>query len=162
MNPRGNVKHGHTGTLTYARWKGMLARCHNLQASNYRHYGGKGITVCARWRESFEAFLGDMGACPSAAMTVDRLRNELGYEPGNCRWATKAEQNAHRASVLQLTHGGRTMNAVQWAAELGLSANTLRSRLRLGWSVERTLTEPLGAQGGSRGRKALGRTKAKP
>lgn len=158
MNPRGNVKHGRHGSLTYMRWKSMLQRCTNPKASNYKRYGGKGVTVCARWRESFAAFAADMGECPGKAFTVDRLRNSGNYEPGNCRWATKAQQNANRASVLELTHAGRTMNAEQWATELGISANTLRSRLRLGWSVERALTEPLGAQGGSRGRKAIYRS----
>lgn len=153
MNRSGNTKHGQHGTLTYMRWKSMLQRCTNPAASNYKHYGGKGVTVCDRWR-SFEAFVADMGACPGPSMTVDRKRNSAGYEPGNCRWATKAQQNAHRSNVLQLTHAGRTLNATQWAAELGLSANTLRSRLRLGWTVERALTEPTGAQGGWRGKKA--------
>jgi hypothetical protein len=147
--------HGHHGTLTYSRWKSMLQRCTNPKASNFKHYGAKGVTVCARWRASFEAFLADMGECPSPQHTVERERNTVGYEPRNCCWRTKAEQNANRSSVLRLTHAGKTMNATQWAAELGISANTLRSRLRIGWSVERALTEPLGAQGGSRGRQAL-------
>lgn len=154
MNPRGNHKHGGHGTLTYTRWKSMIQRCTDPSADNFKHYGGKGVMVCDRWRESFAAFRDDMGECPSVAMTLDRRDNSRGYEPGNCRWATKAEQNQHRSSVLQLTHAGRTMNATQWAAELGMSANTLRSRLRIGWSVERALTTPLGDQGGARGIKA--------
>lgn len=160
MNERGNIKHGHHGTLTYMRWKSMLQRCTNPQASNYKHYGAKGVVVCDRWRQSFEAFLADMGECPDTSMTLERFRNTVGYEPGNCCWATKAEQNANRSTVLRLTHNGKTMNATQWATELGVSPNTLRSRLRIGWSVERALTEPLGAQGGSRGRQALHRGSA--
>ncbi len=151
MNHKGNPKHGGHGTLTYMRWKSMLQRCTNPAASNYKDYGGRGVAVCERWRQSFESFRQDMGECPCAEMTLDRIDNQRGYEPGNCRWATKAEQNQNRGSVLQLTHNGRTMNATQWAKEMGISANTLRSRIRLGWSVARALTTPCGSQGGWRG-----------
>jgi hypothetical protein len=154
MNPYGNTKHGGHGTLTYARWKSMKQRCHQPSASNFEAYGAKGVSVCEAWRNSFAQFLADMGPCPSAKHTLDRIENADGYRPGNCRWATKAAQNQNRRSVLQITFAGRTMNAEQWAVEIGMSANTLRSRLRLGWTVERTLSEPLGAQGGSRGRRA--------
>jgi hypothetical protein len=152
MNPKGNRKHGGHGTLTYARWKSMIQRCTDPAASNFKDYGGRGVTVCTRWRQSFDAFRTDMGECPDKSMTLDRIDNQRGYEPGNCRWASKAQQNQNRRSVLQLTHAGRTMNATQWADELGISANTLRSRLRIGWSVERALTTPLGSQGGTRRR----------
>lgn len=150
MSGKGNTKHGGHGTLTYTRWKSMMQRCTNPAASNFKNYGARGITVCAQWRESFDVFRADMGECPDKDMTLDRIDNLRGYEPGNCRWATKAQQNQHRWGVLQLTHAGRTMNATQWAEELGISANTLRSRLRLGWSLERALTTPRGSQGGNR------------
>lgn len=146
MNPRGNPTHGLSRTLTYARWKSMMARCHNPNASNFAHYGGRGIVVCDRWRESFESFLADMGECPSKAMTLDRLENALGYHPGNCRWATKAAQNQHRSHNVALTYAGRTQIVSAWASEVGISANTLRMRLRLGWTVEAALTVPKGGK----------------
>ena len=121
----------------------MIARCHDQRATNYRYYGAIGILVCTRWRESFSAFRADMGECPSRSMTLDRLKNDRGYEPGNCRWATQAEQNRHRSHCVQLTHNGMTKNVADWAEIVGISANALSMRLRLGWSVERTLTTPL-------------------
>ena len=147
MNPLGNVKHGGHGTLTYARWKSMMQRCHDPKARNYPRYGGAGVTVCERWRD-FASFLADMGECPNLAHTLDRLKNDRGYEAGNCRWATKAEQSRNRPSFcVRLTHNGVTKNATDWAAEVGISANTLLHRVKLGWSAERVLTTPLKPHG---------------
>lgn len=138
--------HGGHGTLTYARWKSMLQRCNDPQATNYKYYGGRGIKVCERWQD-FTHFLADMGECPSAAMTLDRRKNNLGYAPGNCRWATQAEQNRNRSHCVPLTYNGETKNVADWAASLGVKANALSMRLRLGWSVERTLTTPMKKRG---------------
>lgn len=141
-NPLGNVKHGGHGTLTYARWKSMMQRCHVVTATNYKHYGAKGITVCERWHD-FAAFLADMGECPEKQFTLDRKENNKGYEPGNCRWATMADQNRNRSHCVELTHQGRTMILRDWAEEIGISPNALAQRLYLGWTVERSLTTPL-------------------
>ncbi len=145
-NPNGNIKHGHHGTLTYARWKSMMQRCCNPSASNYPHYGGKGIAVWEPWRESFECFLADMGECAGPDMTLDRLDNSIGYRPDNCIWSTKAQQNRNRSHCVPLTHAGRTMNMADWAREIGMTPNALRMRLRLGWTVERALTTPTKAR----------------
>lgn len=142
-NPYGNTRHGHHGTLTYARWKSMMQRCCNPNASNYRYYGGKGVTVWEPWRASFECFLVDMGECPSPSMTLERLDNSVGYRPDNCVWAEKAMQARNRSNCVSLTLDGRTMIVADWAQELGVSANALRQRLAAGWSAERTLTTPI-------------------
>lgn len=138
----GNIKHGGHGTLTYARWKSMMQRCHQPTATNFKHYGAKGIVVCDRWRD-FAQFLKDMGECPGREYTLDRLDNTKGYDPVNCRWATMAEQNRNRSHCVALTHAGRTMILRDWAAEIGITPNALAQRLYLGWSVERALTTPI-------------------
>lgn len=141
-NPNGNIKHGGHGTLTYARWKSMMQRCHDPKSRNYRYYGGAGVKVCDAWFD-FAAFRSDMGECPDKAMTLDRIDNSRGYEPGNCRWLTQADQNRNRpAHAVLLTHEGVTRSVTEWAAVAGLTANTLRMRLRLGWGVEKALTTP--------------------
>jgi hypothetical protein len=86
---------GGRATKTYASWLAMLGRCYNAKGAKYRYYGGRGITVCERWRESFQAFLEDMGEKPAPELTLDRINPEGNYEPDNCRWATRREQNAN-------------------------------------------------------------------
>lgn len=140
-NPRGNIKHGGHGTLTYARWKSMMQRCHQTGATNFKHYGAKGIVVCDRWHD-FALFLADMGECADHTMTLDRIDNSKGYEPGNCRWASKAAQNSNRSHCIELTFNGETKILADWAKQIGISPNSLSMRLRLGWTVERALSTP--------------------
>jgi hypothetical protein len=138
--------HGHVvggkASPTYSVWAAMIARCKNPNLKAFKNYGGRGITVCERWRLSYEAFLEDMGECPQG-LSIERENNDGNYEPGNCRWATRAEQNRNRRGNRLITFRGETHSMIEWTEILPLGLDTLRGRLdKLGWSVERAFTTP--------------------
>ncbi len=151
------VTHGHCPfkkpSATYRIWQGMRDRCFNQKNRFFQNYGGRGITVCDRWRGSFENFLADMGPRPSAKHSIDRIDNDGNYEPGNCRWATSVEQNNNSRNCRMLSLNGETLSAAEWARRLGGNGHLLLQRIdKLGWPLERALTEPFGDPVGSRRR----------
>ena len=131
-----------TSPNTYRSWEHMLDRCYNEKHPHYKHYGGRGITVCDRWRESFDAFLEDMSERPDG-LTLDRIDNERGYEPGNCQWSTYKEQNRNKTNGTALTHKGETLSVTEWSERIDIPRWTIFSRLQMGWTVERALTTPV-------------------
>jgi predicted nucleic acid-binding Zn ribbon protein len=94
-----NKRHGYSGTREHAAWLDLRNRCRNPGVHNYDRYGARGITVCERWNV-FENFLADMGPRPGKGYSVERIDNDGNYEPSNCMWATKLEQNRNRRGVL--------------------------------------------------------------
>jgi hypothetical protein len=133
-------RHGHAQfgySRTYRTWEGMIQRCENPKAYAYERYGGLGITICERWRADFRNFLADMGERP-ADKTLDRWPDCYGnYEPGNCRWATRREQNANRRRLKTPKHHKRVqINGAEYpmihqaARALGVPFATLYYRLR--------------------------------
>ncbi len=117
----------------------MVRRCTKPYHSAYKRYGAKGITVCERWMV-FENFLSDMGERPEGT-TIDRINGNLGYEPGNCRWATIKDQQRNTKANRMVTFDGLTMCISEWAEKLGISKDTLSYRIERGWG-DRAFTEP--------------------
>lgn len=136
------TRHGQARTPEYRAWQMLRQRCLNPQAADYPDYGGRGIAVCDRWRDSFEAFFADVGPRPSVDHSLDRKDNDGPYAPGNCRWTTAAIQHRNHRRNNLLTYNGRTMTVTDWAAELGVPAPTVTGRLRRGWELGAALTTP--------------------
>ncbi|MFE9127031.1 hypothetical protein ACFYOF_16700 [Streptomyces sp. NPDC007148] len=136
----------------YSLWKTMVRRCHAPTAHAYERYGGRGIHVCPQWRKSFEQFLADVPPRPSPAHSLERIDNQRGYEPGNVRWATAAEQARNRRDNRHLTANGETRLLEDWATLTGLPKSTLFGRLKAGWDVERAITTPVRSKAPSRRR----------
>jgi len=135
------LKHGATGTTEYNIWKNIIARTTstNLPCSN--RYIGRGITVCDEWRHSFEQFYKDMGAKPTPKHTIDRINNDGGYSPDNCRWATYKEQNSNKSNTVHVTINGITKTTNQWSAITGVSNSVIHRRIKRGWNPVRATTE---------------------
>lgn len=138
MTPRGYRNHH----PLYKIWEAMLRRCRNEHDTSYANYGGRGVTVCARWTASFTAFLADMGERPSPRHTLDRIDTNGHYEPSNCRWATQREQMRNVRYNQRVTWRGETHCIVEWAEITGISDKALYSRVARGWDPERALTTP--------------------
>jgi hypothetical protein len=137
--------HGRSRTREYGVWNKMKSRCLDSRRADYPRYGGRGITVCQPWRESFVAFMRDMGPCPPG-FSIDRIDNYRGYEPGNCRWASMRTQNNNKRCNHKVTMNGRTRNLGQWIREFGLYPSLVYGRLNLGWTEQQALTTPVGGR----------------
>jgi hypothetical protein len=143
------TKHGQYRSVEYAAWRNILSRCDNPKDKRYANYGGRGIQVCERWK-SFENFLSDMGTRPGLNYSIERIDNGGHYEPGNCKWATIAEQSRNKRSTVFMTIDGRTMIAADWARETGTPYRTLLSRIKAGWTDEDAVRIPVSAVMGPR------------
>lgn len=139
------ITHGKSASLTYRSWSAMLTRCYNIDNDNYQRYGAQGVQVCERWRDSFEAFLEDMGDRPSIKHSIDRYPDKGGnYEPSNSRWATRGQQSRNMRTNVMLTYKGETLCLQDWAARTGIDVSTLRSRLTRGWTIEEAIEINIG------------------
>lgn len=137
-------RNGWSGHPLYNRWRRMIARCHGSKKTASKNYEGRGIKVCERWRESFADFMEDMGEPPTMKHQIERKENNGNYEPGNCVWATVAEQANNRRNSLVATIGGRTMCLADWLAQVftTIPRTTVEARIMRGWPIEKALTIP--------------------
>lgn len=143
VNKAVHTKHGMKRSSTYTSWCQMKARCHSPNSTSYANYGAIGIAVCDKWRNSFEAFLKDMGEKPASGYSIERIDNKKGYFPENCRWATAAEQNRNYSRNIVIEYNGRKQCMKDWAVELKMHPSVLRYRLKAGWSVEQAFYTPV-------------------
>lgn len=130
-------------TSEYRTWYAMKGRCHTETDQSYGRYGARGIYVSKSWRNSFEAFLADMGERPTPQHSIERIDNNGPYRKDNCYWATKTEQANNRRNNIVITRNGITKTLSEWCRELGLKYQTIRRRIKtMGWDAERALTAP--------------------
>jgi hypothetical protein len=132
------IKHGMCGTRTYNIWHLMIQRCCNQKATHYEYYGGRGIVCCEEWK-TFANFFRDMGECPKG-LTLDRIDNNQGYSKGNCRWATRTDQQNNMRNNRLLMQNGIAKTASQWAKEKGINRSTLQKRIDNGLPDEACLS----------------------
>lgn len=140
------LKHGHSkgGVLSpeYRCWRSLRNRCLNKNDHGYSRYGGRGISVCARWRHSFPNFLADMGRKPSPEYSIDRIDNDGPYQKSNCRWALRVTQARNRRNNRKLEFRGECLCISEWAERFGSRYQRIAARLQRGWSIEKAITCP--------------------
>lgn len=122
--------HGMRHSSEYGIWSGLKDRCYNPKNGAYAEYGGRGISVCQDWSQSFESFMRDIGPRPSKEHSIERLNNNGNYESGNCVWGTRFEQANNKRNNHLVTANGRTQNVTQWASELNCEPKMLFARLK--------------------------------
>ena len=144
-----NTKHKLINCRLYDIWNGMKSRCCTQSCSGYKHYGGRGISVCDEWKNDFMSFYNwamTNGYNPKAKKgecTLDRIDHNGNYEPSNCRWITIQEQQRNTSKNTIITYKNETYCISEWSEILGINKNTIFTRIFNGWSVEKALSEPI-------------------
>lgn len=136
--PNSKPMRGMKNTPTYRSWRAMKTRCLNKNHGYYWRYGGRGITICQRWLNSFSNFLADMGERP-VGKTLDRINNDGNYEPTNCRWADRKTQSENSINTVWVTHKGQRHSLSEWSRITGISVAVLWQRHASGWPVDELL-----------------------
>ena len=140
---KGTPVHGLTNSVEWKTWSGIKRRCYNSNEKSYNRYGGRGIKVCDRWKNSFENFYKDMGPRPSTAHQIDRIDNDGPYSPDNCRWTSRLKQANNKSNNRLISFESKTLTLAQWSRETGINAETISTRLKSGWPVKKALTFPV-------------------
>lgn len=135
-----HLLHGGSRTPTYRTWCNIIQRCENPSSPGWSVYGAREIRVCPRWKESFAAFLADVGERPTLKHSIDRIDNNKGYEPGNVRWATAREQSRNKRNNKWFEYKGERMILPDWAQRLSVPVNLLSRRLRQGWPLDKVFS----------------------
>lgn len=148
LTTKKNLTHGKSKTPEFRIWQSMKYRCKNKTDNGYKNYGGRGIRVCQSWRESFQAFLTDMGRRPSRRYSIDRINNDGNYSCGhcveckakkwtaNCQWATRKSQRINTRDAIYITYQNKKLPLLQWARKFKIYHTTIRSRLNKGLPLD--------------------------
>ena len=146
-NRKRQTKHGCSGknrTGLYIVWVDMLQRCYNSLSTGYHRYGGRGITVCEEWHNSFESFQRwALATNYQKGLQIDRINNDGGYCPDNCRWVTSQQNMNNRSCTRKFTLNGETKLLCEWCDHFNMPLSTVDDRIRRGWTIEQALTIPL-------------------
>ena len=135
-----NTTHGMSGIREYRIWRGMISRCTLPCAAHYARYGGRGISVCARWRR-FENFFSDMGPAPTQKHSVDRIDSEKNYSPENCRWADSKTQARNKSDNKLFMFNGITKIQNDWCDHFKIDRHVFLMRIRAGMSPYEAFTK---------------------
>lgn len=136
-----STKHGQKGTRLYRIWKGMRNRCGNPAIKDYLNYGGRGIEVCKEWQNDFVPFYEwSISHGYQDTLTIDRIDNDKGYSPDNCRWVDWKYQGRNKRNNYLIEFRGETKSLSEWSEITGINRTTIKNRIERGWSVERALT----------------------
>lgn len=141
MTSKRFTTHGLSKSPTYTVWANMKSRCYRANHPQYNDYGGRGITVCESWINSFENFLSDIGEKPFG-LSLDRIDNNKGYSKENCRWASLKVQNRNKRENNILTIGSESKCIAEWSEISNLSEDLIRQRVNLGWSAQDAISIP--------------------
>ena len=137
--------HGQAGKPLYRTWQNMKNRCYNKNVRQYKDYGGRGITVCDEWRNSYSAFEAwARGNGYEDGLTIDRIDNDGNYCPENCRWVTRDEQQINKRYNHTAEINGVRRTLTEWARVYGLKESVVNWRVNNGWDVVQALTTPVG------------------
>lgn len=140
-----NRTHGRTPKKLFYAYVNMKTRCYNKNYFLYHRYGGRGISVCDEWKNSFENFREwALKNGWNESLSLDRIDNDGNYQPDNCKWSTVVEQSNNRRTNRMITYKGVTDTMANWSRNTGLPYYIIQRRLDLNWDVEKIFTEPYG------------------
>lgn len=141
---RGRKTHGKSKSRLYSIYSSMKQRCYNTKLRAYKRYGGRGITICKEWENSFNSFQSWAESNGyKEDLTIERIDNNGNYEPSNCKWANKKEQARNRNTSKRLEYKGQIYTYAEWGEFKGLTSSIISARIRNGWSIEKTLETPI-------------------
>lgn len=152
--------HGMSSSAEYTSWTGMISRCECITNKKYHLYGGRGITVCDRWRHSFENFFNDMGPKPNSKFSIDRIDVNGNYEPSNCRWADQKTQCRNKRTTVFIENNGEKIKLSDYVEKRGVSYQTIASRIENNYPIHKDIRNA-GARAYNPDRRSRGKLRRK-